>query len=237
MQGKLIESVLAQTQTPPQQKKEVSVEAIGITASVFVVLFLGIAILIRQRKATIDLSDLSPEEYSQAIKIAKEYASENAEASSQILESAAGEINAMNEEIERKKQNEIALKKKIANQWAEHNIEKIKAHKYTIYQIHTDSVDEDAYVNISYDRWMQVSDYAGVAIGDVKDNAFMDQKGFTAGFPYFWKNVLVDKSDYRADAWFDGWWKYKIDRLGIDTVKKIGISLFRSGFMSMPFFL
>ena len=187
MQGKLIASVLTQTQTPPQQNKEVSGETIGIAASVFVVLFLGIAILMRQRKATVDLSDLSPEEYSQAIKIAKEYAAENAEASSQILESAVGEINAMNEEIERKKRNEIALKKEIANQWAEHNIEKIKAHKYTIYQIYTDSTVEDPYGNISTDRWMQVSDYVGVAIGEVKDNAFVDKKF------HGWISLLLEK--------------------------------------------
>ena len=58
--------------------------------------------------------------------------------------------------------------------------------------------------------WVQASDLAG-PIGDIKGNTFIHGRGFNRGFPYFWKNVLVSRDDYRADAWFDGWWKYKIE--------------------------
>tara|TARA_B100000925_G_C21886805_1_gene420980 strand:+ start:619 stop:798 length:180 start_codon:yes stop_codon:yes gene_type:complete len=55
---------------------------------------------------------------------------------------------------------------------------------------------------------MQFSDYIGVDIGDVKENV-LHVIGFTAGWTYFWKNVLVDSSDVDADIWFTGWFKYE----------------------------
>lgn len=51
-------------------------------------------------------------------------------------------------------------------------------------------------------------------IGDVKDNVFVNGRGFKCGFFYFWKNVFVSDDDFCGDVWFDGWWKYKIEKLG-----------------------
>jgi len=105
----------------------------------------------------------------------------------------------------------------IAEDWERLNISLIQEHKHMIFKNYIESVEEDDYGNVSMERWGQYSDYIGVPIGDVKDNAFINGRGFNRGFPYFWKNVLVSKNDYRADTWFDGWWKYKIEKLGRHT--------------------
>ena len=96
----------------------------------------------------------------------------------------------------------------------------IREHKYTLYKVRLESVEEDVYGNIDVEGWGQFSDYVGVPIGDVKDNAFINGRWFKRGFPYFWKNVLVSDDDFRGDTWFDGWWKYKIEKLGCNTEKE-----------------
>ena len=108
----------------------------------------------------------------------------------------------------------------IAEDWEESNISLIREHKYTLYKVRLELVEEDVYGNIDVEGWGQFSDYVGVPIGDVKDNAFINGRGFKRGFPYFWKNVLVSDDDFRGDAWFDGWWKYKIEKLGRNTEKE-----------------
>ena len=108
----------------------------------------------------------------------------------------------------------------IAEDWEESNISLIREYKYTLYKVRLESVEEDVYGNIDVEGWGQLSDYVGVPIGDVKDNAFINGRGFKRGFPYFWKNVLVNDDDFRGDAWFDGWWKYKIEKLGGNTEKE-----------------
>ena len=102
----------------------------------------------------------------------------------------------------------------IAEDWEESNISLTREHKYTLYKVRLESVEEDVYGNIDVEGWGQFSDYVGVPIGDVKDNAFINGRGFKRGFPYFWKNVLVRDDDFRGDTWFDGWWKYKMKSLG-----------------------
>ena len=72
---------------------------------------------------------------------------------------------------------------------------------------------------------MQYSDYIGLDIGEVQTNV-LNNKGFRTGWPYFWKNVLVDKADVDADQWFTGWFKYNLsvsNKLGsnwYDVVQK-----------------
>ena len=32
--------------------------------------------------------------------------------------------------------------------------------------------------------------------------------------------MLVSDDDFRGDTWFDGWWKYKLEKLGCNTEKE-----------------
>lgn len=97
----------------------------------------------------------------------------------------------------------------------------IKEHKYTLYKVRLESVEEDVYGNIDVEGWGQFSDYVGVPIGDVKDNAFINGRGFKRGFPYFWKNVLVNDDDFRVMPGLMDGGNIKSKSLGV-TQKKSG---------------
>lgn len=66
----------------------------------------------------------------------------------------------------------------------------------------------DQYGNQDSGAWLQMNDFVGVDIGDIKENVF-NNSGFRAGWTYFWRNVLVDQDDIDADEWFTGWFKYE----------------------------
>ena len=115
--------------------------------------------------------------------------------------------------------------KQYADDWKQANLAKIKEHRLALYEEFDNGHTEDQYGNRDYDRWMQYSDYIGLDIGEVQTNV-LNNKGFRTGWPYFWKNVLVDKADVDADQWFTGWFKYNLsvsNKLGsnwYDVVQK-----------------
>lgn len=92
-----------------------------------------------------------------------------------------------------------------ADAWKERNVELIFQHRHALYEVYTNSVTEDVYGNLDFEGWSQYDDYLLVDIGDVKENVLLD-RGFRRGWPYFWRNVLIEGD---ADAWFQGWFKYK----------------------------
>lgn len=101
----------------------------------------------------------------------------------------------------------------IADNWMMLNINLIKEYKYELCKIHLESFDEEGPKSSCLEQWLQSSDYVGVTIADVKENAFVNKRGFNYGFPFFWKNVLVGEEDFGANAWFEGWEAYKIEKL------------------------
>ena len=185
MQERLIASVLVPAQTQPKQKNQADLDSGGTRAVLFgIFALLGLSIALAMRQS-------------------------NKQKQVEIQE-----IDTRKQQNKLQEAEDKQKRIKIAEEWDASNISLIKEHKYTLYKIRLELTEEDDYGNLDVDGWGQFSNYAGVPIGDVKDNAFVNERGFKRGFPYFWKNVLVSGDDFRGDAWFDGWWKYKIEKLG-----------------------
>ena len=159
------------------------------------------------------------------LKLAKQFQQEYSQASSSIINEAAEESKAAESKIEKEKktlEEKAAAERKnlriqMAEQWERANIEKIKTHKVTIFRKYWEAISEDDYGNIDMSEWTQVEDYVGKPIYQVKIDAFRDSRSFYSGFPYFWKNVLIEDGDARGDLWFEGWHSYRQEMLGNST--------------------
>ena len=108
------------------------------------------------------------------------------------------------------------LRVQMAENWENANIEKIKEHKYALYKEHNDGILVDSYGNYDIEGWMQYDDIVGVPIYEIKNN-IREGRGFRRGFTYFWKNVLLEDGDMYGELWFEGWHKYRQEKLGNST--------------------
>ena len=124
MQGKLIASVLVPAQTQPQQKNQADLDSGGAGAVLFgIFALLGLSIALAMRQSN-----------------------NQRQAEIQQME-VRQQQNKVQEAEEAKKRIQIA------EDWEESNISLIKEHKYTLYKVRLESVEEDVYGNIDVEGW------------------------------------------------------------------------------------
>lgn len=221
MEGKLIASVLvpAQTQLRRQKLSEGEQAAVGGLLFAFVVLVIcAMAFQMRQSKNREEQAKQAEEQA-----LAKQFHNQYPQTSTDIINKADEEPGAAEEETEGEKakpEDDAAAERKnlriqMAEQWERANIEKIKEHKYALYKDYSELVSIDNYGNYDFDDWLQPDDIVGVSIYEIKNN-LLARKGFHAGFTYFWKNILI-KGDFQGELWFEGWHKYRQEKLGNST--------------------
>jgi len=197
MHSQLITTVLVPAQTQPQQSNRAEAETFNPLPLLFVFLtaFLGIKLT---------LSAAAREQSNQA---ASNTGIENKTKAAQSRQRAEKE-----EENKR-------LRVQAVEQWELANIEKIKEHRYTLYEVWNQSISEDAYGNKNFKDWAQYDDYIGLSIEEIRENILKD-RGFRGGWTYFWKNVLLEDGDFDGARWFSRWLDYRQEKLGNDTDKE-----------------
>ena len=225
MQERLIASVLVPAQTQPQQKQSPEQEQAGIGGVLVGLLLLVVMAMawgMRREKVLEDeahqseKSELAKAKQNEEIELAKKFQQEYSQASSAILKEASEDLKELLGSADKAAEERKRLRVQMAENWENANIEKIKEHKYALYKEYNDGILVDSYGNYDFEGWMQYDDIVGVPIYEIKNN-IRDGRGFRRGFTYFWKNVLLEDGDMYGELWFEGWHKYRQEKLGNST--------------------
>ena len=225
MQERLIASVLVPAQTQPQQKQSPEQEQAGIGGVLVGLLLLVVMAMawgMRREKVLEDeahqseKSELAKAKQNEEIELAKKFQQEYSQSSSAILKEASEDLKELLGSADKAAEERKRLRVQMAENWENANIEKIKEHKYALYKEYNDGILVDSYGNYDFEGWMQYDDIVGVPIYEIKNN-IRDGRGFRRGFTYFWKNVLLEDGDMYGELWFEGWHKYRQEKLGNST--------------------